>query len=35
MRAIAPEIAIGVERLADGTLDVSAGMDILNEKMGI
>ena len=34
MRAIAPEIAIGVERLADGTLDVSAGMEILNEKMG-
>lgn len=34
MRAIAPEIAIGVKQLADGTLDVSAGMEVLNEKMG-
>lgn len=33
MKAIAPEIAHGIKVMTDGTLDVSAGMAMLNEQL--
>ena len=33
MKAIAPEIAHGIKVMADGTLDVSAGMEALNNQL--
>jgi hypothetical protein len=33
MKAITPEIASGVKVLSDGTIDVSAGMELLNQKL--